>query len=617
MSSSKLNVNKKFLVIISVILLASMSSMGAASAFTGAIYTTDISCTGVNVNQFADKTDVYLDGGPQGGGSGIPDGYYYVQVTNPSGSDLLGTSVGSPNPTPVHVTGGSFDSCYQLSDIVYLADLTTKGYLDTTNGGGVYKVWVSPDSAFADQKTDNFKVGATSTGGEGTITLIKQVNNNHGGNAGPNDFGLTIGGAPATSGVAITVPANTLQAINEAGLVGYNFVSLTGDIECPNVLGGDATVTDGQDITCYITNEDIAPCLTLTKVVINGPFGLDDKAPADFNPTVNGVVVTSGVQTCELQSNTPIPIDETQLSGFEFQVTTTDDAKCPNVLGGTVTLDEGENISCTITNKDTRGKIAVYKFYDTNANGVYDNPTDPLIAGWKIAVDNIVHYTFFGGLFNPGQHTVNEFAPLQSNWLATTPTSVNVNVVTGQQVNVKFGNVCFAPGGGKTLGFWSNNNGFNKMNDGGTVAPELAFLSSLNLRDATGSNFDPVSYNSLPTNTAFRPWILGANAVNMSYMLSAQLAAMELNVEAGYVSGSSLVYAPGLIPYAIPGLTPTGFISINDLMTAANSALGVDGYTPAGDPNRAVQGALKNVLDAANNNKNFLSPTACTFSFAP
>ena len=153
--------------------------------------------------------------------------------------------------------------------------------------------------------------------------------------------------------------------------------------------------------------------------------------------------------------------------------------------------------------------------------------------------------------------------------------------------------------------------------DGGTVAPELAFLSSLNLRDATGSNFDPVSYNSLPTNTAFRPWILGANAVNMSYMLSAQLAAMELNVEAGYVSGSSLVYAPGLIPYAIPGLTPTGFISINDLMTAANSALGVDGYTPAGDPNRAVQGALKNVLDAANNNKNFLSPTACTFSFAP
>ena len=32
----------------------------------------------------------------------------------------------------------------------------------------------------------------------------------------------------------------------------------------------------------------------------------------------------------------------------------------------------------------------------------------------------------------------------------------------------------------------------------------------------------------------------------MSYMLSAQLAAMELNVEAGFVDPDAIVYAPGL-----------------------------------------------------------------------
>jgi len=89
-------------------------------------------------------------------------------------------------------------------------------------------------------------------------------------------------------------------------------------------------------------------------------------------------------------------------------------------------------------------------------------------------------------------------------------------------------------------------------------------------------------------------------------MLSVQLAAMTLNVESLQVSGSSLVYAPN-----VDGSNPAGFISIDALTAAAVAAL-ADQYTPAGDPNRAEQGDIKDALDAANNNTNFVSPTPCS-----
>jgi hypothetical protein len=137
------------------------------------------------------------------------------------------------------------------------------------------------------------------------------------------------------------------------------------------------------------------------------------------------------------------------------------------------------------------------------------------------------------------------------------------------------------------------------MNDGGTLNPELAMLSALHLRNASGTDFDPANY------AAFRNWLLSANATNMAYMLSAQLSAMALNVEAGFVSGGAIVSSPVL-----------GFVSINGLMAAADAQLAADGSTPAGDANRDAQEALKNALDAANNNQNFVQGQPCPFSFA-
>jgi hypothetical protein len=57
---------------------------------------------------------------------------------------------------------------------------------------------------------------------------------------------------------------------------------------------------------------------------------------------------------------------------------------------------------------------------------------------------------------------------------------------------------------------------------------------------------------------------------------------------------------------------------MNDLMTAANNELCLDGLTPSGNQYRAFQECLKTTLhDGNNNNKNFVQPSPCPFSFIP
>lgn len=253
-------------------------------------------------------------------------------------------------------------------------------------------------------------------------------------------------------------------------------------------------------------------------------------------------------------------------------------------------------------------RLRVQKFYDANANGINDDGQP--ILGWKIRIqDGIdwIRYTLVDMIVAPDTYTITEFMPIETNWISTTLNPVVTTLNAGDDTLVEFGNLCTGAGGGHTKGYWSNKNGFATMNDGGTVNPELAMLSGLNLRNYNGSNFDPTTYSQ------FKTWLSNANAVNMSYMLSAQLSAMELNVESGMVSGSALVYAPQLLPYGITN--PLGFISINDLMTASNTELGVHGTAWSGDSWRNYQDALKNTLDSANNNVNFVQSTPCPFSF--
>src|SRR5215213_2887991 len=108
-----------FLVLSMFLTGAVVTSVALMAPLPGAIFTTDVNCNGTDLNIYASKADVYIDGGPAHvGAAGLPAGEYYVQVTEPDGT-LLGTSIGTTDETPVVVnSSGEFVQCYKLQDIV-------------------------------------------------------------------------------------------------------------------------------------------------------------------------------------------------------------------------------------------------------------------------------------------------------------------------------------------------------------------------------------------------------------------------------------------------------------------------------------------------------------------
>lgn len=139
----------------------------AAPPVKGAVFTTNSACNVVNGNIYNTIQDVYLDGGPaKPGAAGLPNGDYYLKVTEPNGK-LLGTSVGSGNDKPIHVSNGEFSGCLNIFNLTIAASDGSQGFDFTGNPGGEYKVWVSNEASFANNssKTDNFKVVPGSSGG--------------------------------------------------------------------------------------------------------------------------------------------------------------------------------------------------------------------------------------------------------------------------------------------------------------------------------------------------------------------------------------------------------------------------------------------------------------------
>ena len=351
---------------------------------------------------------------------------------------------------------------------------------------------------------------------------------------------------------------------------------------------GSAGLPDGEYYVKVTTPEGI---------LLGTSVGSTDETPVEV---VDGDFVSCYQLSAILQkaSDQTGGYDVTTNAGGEYKVWVSSDINFGNSFSKTdnFKVDSADNGG----EDPESGELNVIKFYDANANGVNDDGI--LIDGWKIriqdGIDNI-RFTPVSMVLAPDTYTVTESMPMENNWMSTTDNPVIVELENGETENVEFGNLCTGTGGGHTKGFWSNKNGESNFG-----SDDLALLVSLNLRNENGTNFDPGNY------TAFRTWLTKARAVNMSYMLSAQLSAMELNVNNGFVNGSSLVYAPG-----ITGANALGFITISNLMAEANTELGVHGNAVSGTAYRSYQEALKNALDNANNNTNFVQATPCPFTF--
>jgi len=179
--------------------------------------------------------------------------------------------------------------------------------------------------------------------------------------------------------------------------------------------------------------------------------------------------------------------------------------------------------------------------------------------------------------------------------------------VDGSVHGLDFLNIKLGAGGGLTLGFWSNRNGQWVLAYGKySLASNLEYLRSLNLVNENGSAFDPT------TLTQFTNWLLSAKATNMANMLSAQMAAMALNVRLAPVRISSGQLVGGVDPNAViwaPGTVSggtLGYATVGAILQEANQLLGQYPIILSGHPMRARAQALKDALDRANNNRGFV-----------
>jgi len=250
------------------------------------------------------------------------------------------------------------------------------------------------------------------------------------------------------------------------------------------------------------------------------------------------------------------------------------------------------------------GALQILKFYDANQNGNKD-PGEVYLSGWKVDVSPVIGsnpvLTPFNATITPGTYTATERDTIETNWFASTSKTLTAVVALNNTTTIEFGNWCELTPGGHTVGYWSNPNGQKEEND-----QDFVDLTNLHLVNADGTPRDftaALNVNKKNLNT----WILGAKAVNMSYMLSAQLAATKLSVNHGYTTTYVIVD------------TTNGPMDVLQFIAYADSLLATDGYAVAGDPNRAEQERVKNILDKINNGGSFVQPSAahCPYTFLP
>jgi len=293
--------------------------------------------------------------------------------------------------------------------------------------------------------------------------------------------------------------------------------------------------------------------------------------------------------------------DDTPNPGGEYKVWVSTDCNFEN--------NNTKTDNFQVQEECEKGVVNVTSFYDANADGVQDHG-EPDMVGWKFRAfghDNlhITKETPNHAKVLVGAYTAVALDPNERSWVPTTPVKVEFTVDEYSVNPVNYGCVCLGTGGANTIAFWSNKSGQSMTN-----ADDLAFLSVLYLRSSRGADYNPTTPKSLSS------WGLNANTTNMAYMLSMQLATMQLNVRHAFVNGNALVHAPALLKYGtVAGLNTLGFISINDLMVAASAEIQAHGLTTSTSPYRSYQEALNSALDDANSNKIFVQDSPCDFSF--
>ena len=232
---------------------------------------------------------------------------------------------------------------------------------------------------------ENYTCTFTNTRQGATLTVIKHVINDNGGDAVASDWTMDItgGGTLSTNnfagaespGTAVTVTPNTAYSVGESGGPS-GYTGDGGDAGCSSLTG----IAPGGSATCTITNDDQAASLTVIKHVVNDNGG--DAVAADWtmditggNPDSNNFAgEESPGTTVSIDANAPYSVAESGgVSGYDGDG---GDAGCVSLTG----LAPGGSATCTITNDDQAASLTVIKHV------VNDNGDDAVASEWTMDI---------------------------------------------------------------------------------------------------------------------------------------------------------------------------------------------------------------------------------------
>jgi hypothetical protein len=293
--------------------------------------------------------------------------------------------------------------------------------------------------------------GSLTSGGSATCTITnndiapqlhlrKVLIKDNGGTASAGDWTLTANGTGTNdlSGTTSVDSDGTLQvdtfALSESGgPAGYSASawSCTGGSQS----GSNITVGIGQSATCTITNNDIAPQLTLDKIIVNDNGGT--RSESNWTLTANGgtagtlfgpgAVGNTDVQSTASFKAGTYALSESGPGGYNASAWSCVKNGGAAVSGSSLTLALGDTATCTITNNDQPGTIVIIK-NATPAQGVFSFDTTGSTNGpgtsWPtgLAAFTLTGSTANNGnrrtfTVNAGTYTVKE--QTQLGWLLT------------------------------------------------------------------------------------------------------------------------------------------------------------------------------------------------------
>ncbi len=187
-----------------------------------------------------------------------------------------------------------------------------------------------------------------------------------------------------------TLDTKTDVTVSETQQSGFDFVSgvctltrLNGDtltVNLPGATGATVpSVAPGDAVDCTITNKVLASKLTLTKVVDNTNGGT--AAPTDWTLTatppsgkaLSGTTGSPAVTAAVVTPNVAYTLGETGgPAGYTASAWTCDGG---TLSGGKITVAQGGNVTCTITNTAKPATLTLKKVVD-NTNGGTAAPAD-------------------------------------------------------------------------------------------------------------------------------------------------------------------------------------------------------------------------------------------------